>query len=359
MPETAAARGQEAQEIDWPRIDGVLFVRLRSIGDTVLMTPCLKALKSWRPDIKVTVASEPLAAPLLEGHPLVDRLVICGRSLGSRVRLIKDMRRLRFGLAVNLHGGSTATLITALSGAKTTAGYSGYSYSWMQTIRVVSPDQVLGREQIHSVEQQLALLQWCGVPVPAPVSLQLPVCDRAAQSVHEKLAGLDRFAVISPAAAFESKQWPAESYAAISDYAARSKNLPCVVIAGPGQEQIAENVARHSTSRPRVITGLTMTELVALLASSSIFIGNDSGPMHIAAAFDRPIVAVFGASNPKVWHPWTRAKWSIPCCDVGGNPAPSGGSFKRAGDLIGPALESIKLIPVDAVIQSVDDVLSN
>src|SRR5215471_5282349 len=96
---------------DWKRIESVLLIRLRSIGDTVLMTPCLAAIKSWRPDIKITVVSEPLASPLLENHQLIDHLVVSGNGVGSRFRLVRDLRRQRFDVAFNLHGGTTATII--------------------------------------------------------------------------------------------------------------------------------------------------------------------------------------------------------------------------------------------------------
>ncbi|HYL99241.1 MAG TPA: glycosyltransferase family 9 protein [Blastocatellia bacterium] len=319
------------------------------------MTPCLTALKAWRPGIKIIVVSEPLAAPLLEDHPLVDNLLTCGSSARSRLKLLSELRRLRLGLAINLHGGSTATLITALSGANITAGYSDYSYSWMQSLRVPSPDRVLNQQQIHSVEQQLALLKWCGVPLdPAPL-LRLAVSRLASESINRMLSHLEEYAVIAPAAAFESKQWEASSFAAICDWLHTHKGLPSIVVAGPGQEQLAQRVAGMALTKPRVLVGLTLKELVALLSAASIFVGNDSGPMHIAAAFDRPIVAVFGPSKPGVWHPWTRAKWSIPFCHPASED--TNGQVRRAGDFYGPAGESIKLIPTDAVIGAIDGVL--
>src|SRR5215831_3101150 len=105
---------------DWTTVDKVLLVRLRSIGDTVLMTPCLAAIKSFRPEIRITVVSEPLSSPLLEGHQLLDQLIVAGRGIGSRLGLIRELRRLRFDVAFNLHGGTTATFICALSGARST-----------------------------------------------------------------------------------------------------------------------------------------------------------------------------------------------------------------------------------------------
>src|ERR1044072_2230764 len=161
------------QLLEWSEVDNVLLVRLRSIGDTVLMTPCLEALKTFRPEIKIAVVSEPLAAPLLEDHPLVDKLFIIEANFRSRIGLIKKLRHEKFAIAFNMHGGSTASFITRLSDANSTVGYAGHRYSSLLTARATAPDVILGRHEIHSVEQTLALLHWTGVPLPAFPQLSL------------------------------------------------------------------------------------------------------------------------------------------------------------------------------------------
>ncbi|HKP14138.1 MAG TPA: hypothetical protein VJZ91_18600, partial [Blastocatellia bacterium] len=201
---------------DWSRARGVLLIRLRSIGDTVLMTPCLAALKAWRPELEVAVVCERLAAPILEDHPLVDRLLVADKSLAARVKLVAELRRARYDVAFNLHGGTTATWLARLAGAGQTVGYEGYRHSRRLDLRAPDPDVILGRERLHSVEQQLALLRWAGVPWPATrPQLSLAVSSDAERSVREKLAAACRaqaggsrvsdevagghFAVIAPA----------------------------------------------------------------------------------------------------------------------------------------------------------------
>src|SRR5258708_5689932 len=158
---------------DWSAVRSVLLLRLRSIGDTVLMTPCLTALKSMRPDLKIAVVSEPLSAPLLAAHPLVDDLIVSEKSLTSRARLLSRLRRQRFDVAFNMHGGTTATWLARLSGGGCTIGYKGYRHSRLFDLRAPDPDAILGRKEVHSVEQQLALLHWSGVPWPANPRLVL------------------------------------------------------------------------------------------------------------------------------------------------------------------------------------------
>lgn len=307
--------------LDWSLVQKVLLVRLRSIGDTVLMTPCLEAIKSLRSDIEIAVISEPLSAPILEDHPLVDQLIVTSASLKARARLIKHLRRSRFDVAFNLHGGTTASIIARLSGAKHAVGYEGYSHSWLLTKRAPAPDILWNRSTIHSVEQQLALLYWTGISWPeARPRLSLRIAEKARQLVGERLHAIgmnlmesesreaqNRFAIIAPAAAFEAKRWSSNRYAQVVNHLSKKWDLPSIVIAGREQEEIAHKVASLSIAKPQVVTGLSLKELMALISLCSLFVGNDSGPMHIAAAFNRPVVGIFGSSNPDVWHPWTEA----------------------------------------------------
>jgi lipopolysaccharide heptosyltransferase III len=308
--------------LDWSLVKRVLLVRLRSIGDTVLMTPCLSALKNWRPDVEIVVLSEPLAAPVIADHPFVDKLVVTESSLASRASLITSLRNARIDIAFNMHGGPTGAIISRLVNAKSSVGYRGLRLSWLLSDRAPSPDLILGRSQIHSVEQQLALISWAGVPWPEkfPVLTLASAPETRAQMVA-KLSDvlginwnqeLERgYGCVVPGAAFDSKQWTTEGFAAVADHLVERWNLPCFVVAGPGQEKLAHDVAAVTRNKTTVVSGLQLKELVALLEMSRIFVGNDSGPMHIAAALNRPVVAVWGSSNPMVWHPWTEAPWRI------------------------------------------------
>jgi ADP-heptose:LPS heptosyltransferase len=350
---------------DWKRAERILLIRLRSIGDTVLMTPCLSAIKSWRPDLKITVVSEPLASSLLKEHRLIDRLLISGEGLGARGRLISELRRASYDVAFNLHGGTTATLICALAGARSTVGYKGYRYSALLNLQAPPPDKLLGREVLHSVEQQLALLCWAGVPWPDEVKLSLPVSPAALTSIRArlKLAGIYSgspaargYAVLSPSASDRSKMWPRESFAHAAKYLVERYQLRSVVIAGSREESIASDVARLSGNCAVDITGLSLEELVALIADSTVFIGNDSGPMHIAAALGRPLVAIFGGSNPAVWSPWTTAPKRVliaPGSELD-HKSTSGGSQSSSGPNVS---RSIERISVDEVTAAVDEVL--
>jgi heptosyltransferase-3 len=359
---------------DWSAARKVLLIRLRSIGDTVLMTPCLAALKSLRPDLEIAVVSEPLAAPLLEDHPLVDHLVVAEKSLAGRARLVRELRRERYDVAFNLHGGTTATWLARLADTKCAIGYKSYRHSQGLDLRAPDAEVILGRKQLHTVEQQLALLHWAGVPwPPGRPQLRLAVSNDVETRVREKLhaacvAQADRlptvdgiarghFAVVAPAAAFESKRWTAAGFAEVARHLRDDWQLPSVVVAGPGQEALASAVAAQAGAV--ALVGLTLKELMALINLGRAFVGNDSGPMHIAAALRRPLVAVFGSSNPVVWHPWTDSPYQL----VGGRwPLAAGRSddARWQKDTNTPDADgdfAIRRVPASEVIAAVNDVL--
>jgi ADP-heptose:LPS heptosyltransferase len=343
----------EGPLIDWLQVRRVLLVRLRSIGDTVLMTPCLQALKEWRPSVEIVVVTEPLSAPVLEDHPLVDHLHVVGESVASRLGLVAGLRRRRFDLAFNLHGGTTAMMLTATSGARHTVGYQGPRGSWLLNSRAPGPDVILGRNRVHSVEQQLALLQWAGVPAQKHPRLSVATRAGAAASMRARLIsegisaaalGSARFAIVAPGAAFDSKRWSSRRFASVIDHLASRWKIESLVIAGPGQEQVARKVAEASRSGARVLSSISLTELKALVGGfGRVFVGNDSGPMHIAAALGCPIVAVFGSSNPDVWHPWTDTPYRV----LGGERGAADSKLRNSIDSVG----------VDEVFAAIDQVL--
>ena len=319
------------------------------------MTPCLQALKDFQPAVEISVVIEPLAAPVLQGHPLVNHLFVTSRTLTSRLGLTARLRRKRFDVAFNLHGGSTAMLMTAASGAKHTFGFRDQQGSWLLSERAPSPDVLLGRREIHSVEQQLALLSFAGVPAPHQPRLSLAISPEAGAIARTKLtdAGVTvasltsgRFAIVAPGAAFESKRWGAREFASVIDHLNSRWQLESIIIAGPGQEHLAGEVAGFANSSPRVLSKLSLAELKAVVGIfGRVFVGNDSGPMHIAAALGCPVVAVFGSSNPDVWHPWTSAKYRV----LGGERGAPDNNLRG----------SIANVRVHEVISAVDEVIES
>jgi lipopolysaccharide heptosyltransferase II len=292
-------------------------VRLRSIGDTVLATPSLHALRRFLPHARIDVLLEDWVAPLLEGSSEVDRVVTVERgSKSSRLRAARLLRAEKYDVAYNLHGGSTAALLVRATGAHQRVGYAAYRYAPLHNHAAPPSSALWGRERTHSAEQQLALLGWTGVPVTDRPASRLAVTADASARVSRRLkeAGLSSegrgFALVHPAAAFDTKTWAAENFARVVEHLA-GLGLASVAVAARGEERVVEQLRENARAPLASFTDLSLPELTALAARAALFVGNDSGVAHVAAAVCAPQVVVFGSSNVAHWGPWTRAPFEV------------------------------------------------
>jgi heptosyltransferase-3 len=317
--ETQAMYGLQGQDAaqplapprwDWRDVRKVLLVRLRSIGDTVLATPSVAALKRFLPNVAVDVLVEDWVAPLLDHHPQIGKVVVLERGgFVARARAARELRSADYDVVYNLHGGTTATFLTRATGARHRVGYKTYQYAQLHNHQAPSPLLLWGQQKTHSVEQQLALLGWTGVPVTDRPRTQLGLSPEAAQAVEERLAaaglGDRKIALIHPAAAFATKQWATENFARVVEFLAE-RGYASVAIAAPHENAILENLSSEASVGIATFD-LSLPEVTALASRSQLFVGNDSGIAHIAAAVGTPSVVIFGSSNTAHWRPWNRA----------------------------------------------------
>ncbi|HYG82409.1 MAG TPA: glycosyltransferase family 9 protein, partial [Pyrinomonadaceae bacterium] len=331
-------------------------VRLRSIGDTVLATASLDALRRFLPDAQIDVLLESWVAPVLEGFDSVDNVITVERgSTRSRAGVARRLRSARYDVAYNLHGGTTATLLTRATGARHRVGYASYQYGRLYNHAAPPSSELWGSEKTHSAEQQLALLGWTGVPVSDRPRTRLVVTKRAASSVGQKLraAGVDEagpLALMHPAAAFETKRWAAANFARVAeDLAARGFQV--VATAAPGERHVVSELIESSSSRVVAFTDLPLPEVTALAARSRLFVGNDSGIAHIAAAVRTPSVVVFGSSNVAHWRPWAAAPAEVVREELPCQPCPG----YTCAEFDAP--ECIRRVPVERVLAATRRVL--
>jgi lipopolysaccharide heptosyltransferase II len=343
---------------DWSGVRRVLVVRLRSIGDTVLATPSLYALRRFLPRARIDVLLEDWVAPLLEGSELVDRVVTVERkSNSSRLRVARQLRAEMYDVAYNLHGGSTAALLTRALGAQYRVGYADYPYASLHNHAAPPSSMLWGMEKTHSAEQQLALLGWTGVPVSDRPSSRLAVTLEASAAVARRLreeAGLtdaQPFALIHPAAAFDTKTWAAENFARVVEHLA-ARGLASVAVAAPFEAKVIEDVRARASAPLAGFTDLRLPELTALAARASVFVGNDSGVAHVAAAVGTPQVVVFGSSNVAHWRPWTQAPAEVVREEMACAPCP-GYICAEFG-----TPECIRRVPVERVNAAINRVLA-
>ena len=342
---------------EWSEVRRVLVVRLRSIGDTVLTTPSLFALRRFLPDTQIDILLEDWVAPVLDGSDLVDRVITLPRdSTAARARLARDLRSTRYDVVYNLHGGTTATFLTRATGATHRVGFENYQYARLHNHVAPSPLTIWQRPKLHSVEQQLALIGWTGVPVTDRPPTRLAVTESASISVGKKLeaAGFDSgesIAMIHPTAAFETKQWAVENFARVTEELCNRGFAPVIVVADH-EQKIAQMLREESSGRCLTLADLSLPEVTALAARARLFVGNDSGIAHIAAATGSPSVVIFGSSNRNHWRPWTMQPNEIVFEELSCQPCH--GYF--CAEFEKP--ECILRVPVQRVVAAIDRVLN-
>jgi heptosyltransferase III len=246
----------------------VAVIRLRSLGDSVLTTPAIALLKAHRPDLKVSMIVEPRFATVFEDNPEVSE--------------IRDSA-CAADLALNFHGGTRSMLLTAATRAKFRCGFGHHRYSFVYSHKIPRAQEILGEERpVHTAEHLASAMFWLGVP-----RAEIPRAKLFAAG--SEIAG--SYCVIHPFASAAEKTWPASRFVEIA------KRSRCVFLAG------AEDDVRPFADF-EVWKNAPLARVKSLISGAQLFVGNDSGPAHIAAAFGVPVVVLFGSSDPVTWAPW-------------------------------------------------------
>jgi len=256
----------------------IAVIRLRSLGDCVLTTPALALLKNYRPDLRVGVVVEDRWRPMFEGIPGVDEILPS-----------QSLRPWRPRAVLNLHGGTRSMWLTATSGAEFKAGFAHHAYSFLYNAKVPRAQEILGEERhVHTAEHLASAIFWMGVP-----RTEIP----RARLTAGKPALTGAYAVFHPFASTSEKTWPARRFVEVAEHLRDKAGLEPVFLAGPADDSSAFGTFRTYQSLP-------LEQVKTLVAGAQLFIGNDSGPAHIAAAFGVPVVVLFGPSDPVTWAPW-------------------------------------------------------
>ena len=283
----------------------ILAIKLRYLGDVLLATPTLQAIKTAYPTARLTVLVNRGTEEILRGNPHVDEILPLDRgSFLEQCRFVLEIRRRRFDTVVDLTDGDRAAFLTRISGAGVRIGFNAEERWTGRCYTTV----VKAGEGAHRIERDLAALVPLGIAVQdrIPKIWLTPEDDaRVEQLVVQLNIPTDRsWVVIQPGARYWFKAWPPERFAALAD--GLTDRFGCqVMVGGSAQEAtLTQAVVNHAKSRLLNIAGHSdVRTLAALLKRSSLFIGNDTGAMHIAAAVGAPVVGLFGPSNPMEWGP--------------------------------------------------------
>jgi ADP-heptose:LPS heptosyltransferase len=272
------------------------------------MTPLLAVSK--RAGAQVAVAVEAPFHEILLGNPNVDALFVLprtGNKALARLRATRGIRAFNPDLVIDLHGGTTSSWMTFFSKGRQRVGYASSRNSYLYDLKVPDSRQVWEKQELHTVEHQLAFLKHLDFPVepmPKPEIYLAPDEMARAQDRLRELGAVDSsFILIHPAAAFDTKQWPAEHFAEVSRRLSDS-GMKVVVTAGPGEDDVLEEVRSRGAGSSIFLSPLPLRLFAAVTSLCALYIGNDTGATHIAAALGRRIVVIFGSSDYRVWYPW-------------------------------------------------------
>jgi ADP-heptose:LPS heptosyltransferase len=346
-------------------ISRLLLVRLREIGDVVFTTPAIRALRRHFPNARLTYIVEPHAAPIVATNPHLDEVLIAPRARGLKgltadVALGRSLRARRFDLAIDFHGGPRASLLTWLSGARERIGYEIAGRQWMYTRRVARPRALRAR---HSVENQWDLLAALGIAPPDRTAdaTEMRVDPTAAATVAARLAtaGIGnghRLAVLHVSAGNPFRRWPLDHFVAVTRSLAADTDGRVVVTAGPSERDLVDRVVAGARAgllpdaHARVLAWaeLPLPELRALLDRAAVYIGGDSGPLHVASTSTVAIVGLYGPTMPARSAPWRDPSFRTVSLDAGELPCrPCDQRVCAPGDF-----RCLTRIPPDRVVEA-------
>jgi ADP-heptose:LPS heptosyltransferase len=254
----------------------------------VLTTPALDILKRSRPDLRLAVMVEDRFRAVFEGNPDLDEIL--PPTLGA-------LRRWRPRLCLNLHGGGRSAWMTALSGARYRAGFGHFRYQAVYNVSIPRAQEILGVERkVHTAEHLASAVFYLGAAIcEIPRAKVVASVGTSADTARMSACAT----VIHPFATTAGKTWEAGGFLAVAQYLKESGMEP--VFIGAGGDDFSPFRAF------RCISGAPLSEIKSVIAGASLFVGNDSGPAHMAAALGVPAVVIFGASDPAIWGPWRTA----------------------------------------------------
>lgn len=297
----------------------ILIIKPSSLGDIVMALPVLAALRQSSPDAKISWLVRTDFAPLIDNHPDLNEIILFHRrflgkawyhpgAMVSLLLLIFRLRRGRFDAVIDLQGLFRTASLGWLSGCKRRAGMAdAREFAHFFYTHKVQQDS----DCIHLVDYYLKIAQTIGVSPDIKARFSLPIDTEAADSVNQMLKTHriqpHKYAVIVPTSAHADKCWPIERFAILSDKITTRFDLS-VIATGAASEKANIDMVRSFAHVPIAnFAGATsIKQLVALLKGAQLVVSNDTGPGHIAAALNRPLVLIFGRSNPARVAPYGR-----------------------------------------------------
>ena len=316
--------GEGKANLDRSQIERLLIVRLSAMGDVIHTLPAAQALRDAFPDTQIGWLIEerwaellcaprtPRRGPRSAQRPLADwvhtvnltgwkKSLFTIPTLQQVAKVWNDVRSVRYDVAVDLQGAMRSAVLARWSGARVVYGAAEPRES-PASLSYTRRAMVRGA---HVVEQNLSIAEVvAGRKLEIP-RVELPRDDEAERRIGERLTeeGIRAFAILNPGAGWGAKRWPAERYGRVAR-ALAEHGVRAILNHGPGEENLAHEAEAASAGAAKAMK-CSITELIALTRRARLFIGGDTGPLHLAAALQVPVVAIFGPTDPARNGPYT------------------------------------------------------
>ena len=318
------------KKLDAERIDKILLIKMERLGDTVLSTPAIRAVKEHFPCSHITLIVNPYVKPIVESDPHLDELVVYDskrihKNLIQKRRFITNLRSKRFDLAVDLSTRDfffTPVWLVYLSGARITLGLDNLGRGLLFNIKIKPYSKPK-----HLTEEVLHILSPLGIDT-SDVQLRLFVSDDKnyiqGLLVKEGVKECDFLISIHPGGVYETKYWRREGYAKVAQYLIREYKAKVIFVGNQYEKELVDKIINLMGDKPINLAGeISLRQLMTLISRCRLFIGNNSGPLHIATAFNIPTISFLGPSIPERWRPQGERhivfRRDLPCspCELG------------------------------------------
>lgn len=299
----------DKQIIHLSSIEKVLIIRLRRMGDNIMTTPVITALKKRCPQASLTYIVEDPFYEIVEGNPFLDQIIVLPRKQKTKdlINHIRKIRKTKYDVLIDLFGGPKAAWITLFTKAKLKIGYAVKYKSFIYHIRIPRSPK---RGTIHSVEGHINSLKVMGIEAnPIPPLLIPDASEQEKEKISRfiKNQNLEDFKIIvfHIGAGNKFRDWGADNMIELIKLLNQRPKTKIVLVGAKEDQKRAEEIIQKSRHSLFSLAGdLGLRELRELISRSDLFVGPDSGPMHLAASTDTPIVAYFGPTLPARFKPW-------------------------------------------------------
>ncbi len=281
----------------------ILILKLSSLGDVIHTLPLVNILRRKYPDTHIGWAIEKRFSGLIKNHPSVDEIIVFERegvfkNFLSFIKFIGKIRSKKYDIIIDLQGNLKGGIVTFLSGCRWRMGFKRGSFR-VEAISTFFTNRKVTEEGSHIIERNLGFARELEADA-GDILFKVPVEESAKRYIDDFLKSRNvynkRIVIMHPGVTWETKKWPIENYAHLSrEIVKKFADTTIVITAGPGEEKPAEKFRREDIV---IANGMNLSQLIALLDKCELFIGSDTGPLHLAAALGKRVIGLYGPTDP-------------------------------------------------------------